>query len=293
MPDTGLRFGICTDQNIQYDTLAERWRMFEDLGFDSVWDCDHFNQPSNPTGPYFEGWTLLAALAAQTTRIRIGILVSSNTFRHPALLAQQAATVDHISKGRLELGLGAGWFVAEHERFGLEFPEPSERVDRFREAVEIVDSLLRNEQTTYSGRHYQLQNAYVRPGPIQTPRPPLIIGAHRSRMLRICAEYADGWNSFGSIDEIARRGETLDGHCADIGRDPAAIRRSFYGWASKMVEQGLPDPWASPDAFEDVIGRYREVGINEFIMDQPRPEQQSVLEHVASETIPRLRSDSE
>jgi F420-dependent oxidoreductase-like protein len=275
---------------MSFDTTVERWRLFEELGFDSIWDCDHFNQPSNPTGPYFEGWTLLAGLAAHTTRVRIGVLVTSNTFRHPALLAQQAVTVDHISNGRLEFGLGAGWFEGEHERFGVDFPEPGDRVDRFREAVEVVDSLLRNEETTFAGNHYQLKKAYVRPGPVQRPRPPLTLGAHRSRMLRICAEYADAWNSFGSIEQIAERNQILDQHCADIGRDPSEVRRSFYGWASNMVEQGLPDPWDSVAAFEDVIGRYREVGINEFIMDQPRPEQHAVLEAVAADVIPSLRS---
>lgn len=167
--------GICTDQNQPYDTLTERWRMFEELGFDSVWDTDHFNQPSQPTGPLFEGWTLLSALAVHTTSIRIGVLVSSNTFRHPALLAQQAMTVDHVSSGRLTLGIGCGWYEGEHQRMGIEFDTPPERVDRFREAVEIVDSLLRNETTTYNGEYYQLDQAYVRPGPVQRPRPPLML----------------------------------------------------------------------------------------------------------------------
>src|SRR5919198_1462489 len=131
-----LRFGICTDQNLPFEILVERWQYFERLGFDSVGDCAHWTQPSRPDGPYFEGWTLLAALAARTERIRVGVLVSSNTFRHPALLAQQALTVDHISRGRLELGFGAGWYVPEHERFGIDFPPPRELVDRFREAVQ-------------------------------------------------------------------------------------------------------------------------------------------------------------
>lgn len=284
-----LRFGICTDQNLPFDSLVERWQYFESLGFDSVWDCDHFNQPSRPAGPYFEGWTLLAALAARTKRIRIGVLVSSNTFRHPALLAQQAVTLDHISNGRLEVGLGAGWFVPEHERFGIPFPPPGERVGRFHEAVRIVDSLLRNETTTFEGRYYRLEGAYVRPAPLQKPRPPLMLGAHRRRMLRICAEYADSWNSFGSVGEMRERNELLDEHCATIGRDPQEIRRSFYAWAAQMEEQGLPDPWESVGAFEDVVGRYREVGVDEFVIDQPRPEQFTVLEQVAAEVVPRLR----
>ena len=120
----GMRFGLCTDQNLPFATLLERWQHFERLGYDSVWDCDHFNQPSRPTGPYYEGWTLLAALAARTSRIRIGVLVSCNTFRHPGLLAHEAMTVDHVSNGRLELGLGAGWFVPEHEQFGIPLRRP-------------------------------------------------------------------------------------------------------------------------------------------------------------------------
>jgi alkanesulfonate monooxygenase SsuD/methylene tetrahydromethanopterin reductase-like flavin-dependent oxidoreductase (luciferase family) len=289
---TLLRFGICTDQNLPFEMLVERWRYFEELGFDSIWDCDHLNQPSSPEGPYFEGWTLLAALAARTERIRVGVLVSSNTFRHPALLAQQAVTLDHVSNGRLELGLGAGWFVPEHERFGIAFPPPRERVDRFREAVEIVDSLLRNESTTFGGRYYRLVGASVRPAPLQHPRPPLTLGAHKTRMLRICAEYADSWNSFGTVDEMRERNLILDEHCAAIGRDPGEIRRSFYGWASKMEEQRLPDPWQSAAAFEDVVGRYAAVGIDEFVIDQPRPEQFSVLEKVVTDVLPRLRSPS-
>jgi F420-dependent oxidoreductase-like protein len=285
----GLRFGICTDQNQPYETLVQRWQLFEELGFDSAWDCDHFNQPSRPDGPYFEGWTLLAALAARTTRIRVGVLVSSNTFRHPALLAQQAVTLDHVSNGRLELGLGAGWFVPEHERFGLPFPPPGERVGRFREAVEIVDSLLRHEATTFEGRYYRLTEASIRPAPLQKPRPPLTLGAHRPRMLRICAEYADSWNSFGTVEEMRERNELLDQACAEVGREPREIRRSFYGWASQMEAQGLPDPWQSTAAFEDVVGRYLAVGIEEFVIDQPRPEQFGVLEQVVTDVLPALR----
>jgi alkanesulfonate monooxygenase SsuD/methylene tetrahydromethanopterin reductase-like flavin-dependent oxidoreductase (luciferase family) len=288
-----LRFGICTDQNLPFETLVERWQYFERLGFDSVWDCDHFNQPSRPDGPYFESWTLLAALAARTTRIRVGVLVSSNTFRHPALLAQQAVTLDHVSNGRLELGLGAGWFVPEHERFGLPFPPPGERVGRFREAVEIVDSLLRHEATTFEGRYYRVTEASLRPAPLQKPRPPLTLGAHRPRMLRICAEYADSWNSFGTVEEMRERNELLDQACAAVGREPREIRRSFYGWASQMKAQGLPDPWQSTAAFEDVVGRYLAVGIGEFVIDQPRPEQFGVLEQVVTDVLPALRRPME
>lgn len=290
MPTTPrpMRFGLCTDQNLPWPTLVERWQYFERLGFDSVWDCDHFNQPSRPSGPFYEGWTLLAALAARTERIRVGVLVSCNNFRHPALLAHQAMTVDHVSNGRLELGLGAGWFVPEHAQFGIDFPPPGELVGRFHEAVRIVDTLLRHGSATFTGRHYRLKDAHLRPRSLQTPRPPLTLGAHQTRMLRICAEFADRWNSFGTVAEMRERNQILDAHCAALGRDPRTISRSFYGWASKMAEQGLPDPWASVSAFEDVIGRYAEVGVHEFIIDQPAPEQFPILEKVAADVIPKL-----
>lgn len=284
------RFGICTDQNRPFSELSARWRQFEELGFDSVWDCDHLNQPSSPDGPYFEGWTLLAALAATTRTIRIGVLVSSNTFRHPALLAQQACTVDHISGGRLELGVGAGWYRPEHDRFGIAFPPATDRVEMFREAVHVLDSLLTQPSTTFAGTYYQLRDAAVRPAPVQRPRPPLTLGAHRSRMLRICAEYAQAWNSYGSPEEIGARNRVLDRHCLELGRSPGDVRRSLYVWSSMLTEQGMADPWSSTAAFEETVERYRAVGINEFIIDQPGPHQQAVLEKVASDVIPHLRA---
>lgn len=280
-----VRIGLCTDQNIAYATTVEHWQFFDRLGYDSAWVCDHYLQPSRPTGPYFEGWTLLAALAARTEKIRVGVLVSSNTFRHPALLAKEAVTVDHISNGRLEVGIGAGWYVPEHLAFGIDFPSPTELVGRFREAVEIVDSLFRNEITTYTGTYYQLANAPMRPRPVQQPRPPLTLGAHGPKMLRIVAEFADTWNSFGTLDQMRERGQILDEHCVSIGRDPSTLRHSLYGWASMM---GI-DPWSSVAAFEDMVEHYREVGVSEFLIDAPGPDQFDVVERVAAELLPRIR----
>jgi alkanesulfonate monooxygenase SsuD/methylene tetrahydromethanopterin reductase-like flavin-dependent oxidoreductase (luciferase family) len=279
-----LRFGICTDQNLTWERNLERWQRFEELGFDSAWNCDHWVQPSRPTGPYFEAWTLLAALAARTSRIRVGVLVSSNTFRHPAWLAKEAATVDHVSNGRLELGFGAGWYVPEHEMLGIPFPEPRELVDRFEEAVEVIDLLLRNETVDFAGRHYQLHDAAFRPGPVQRPRPPLTLGAHGPRMLGIVARKADSWNSFGTPDQIRERNAILDEHCTRIGRDPSAVLRSLYYWKARLDE----DCWASLDAFHDMVGRYREAGIEEFVIDLPSDDQEDVLEKVAAD-LPRLR----
>jgi alkanesulfonate monooxygenase SsuD/methylene tetrahydromethanopterin reductase-like flavin-dependent oxidoreductase (luciferase family) len=256
--------------------MKSRWKYYDQLGVESVWDCDHYMQPSRPNGPYFEGWTLLAALAVETVSLRIGVLVSSNTFRHPALLAKQAVTIDHISQGRLEVGLGAGWYEPEHIAFGIPFPEPAELVGGFDEAVQIVDAMLRDELTSFKGNYYHLTDAPSRPRPIQSPRPPLTLGAHGPRMLRIVAQHADRWNSHGTVEEIARRNAILDEHCAKIGRDPKSILRSLYGWASLMPV----DPWQSPDAFDEVTGQYMSVGIEEFILDAPREDQHGTLERI-------------
>ncbi|MBA2596752.1 MAG: LLM class flavin-dependent oxidoreductase [Chloroflexia bacterium] len=279
-------FGIVRNQNLPLGTLVRHWAVFEELGFDSIWHADHFQRPSVPDLPFLEGWTLLAALALQTRRVRIGILVSSNTFRHPPLLAKQAATVDHLSQGRLELGIGTGWFKAEHDRFGVAFPETGELVGRFKEAVILIDKLLTQDVTTWTGDYYSVHGATCRPAPIQKPRPPLTLGAHGPRMLRFAALYADRWNSYGTTTEIRERNDLLDEACAAIGRNPAGIIRSLYGWTIPMGA----DPWSSPDAFADIVGRYREVGIDEFLMEAPHEEQFPVMERIAADVLPALRT---
>jgi alkanesulfonate monooxygenase SsuD/methylene tetrahydromethanopterin reductase-like flavin-dependent oxidoreductase (luciferase family) len=283
-----LRFGIVRNQDLPWPTMVRHWQAFEELGFDSIWHADHFQRPSIPEEPFLEGWTLLAALALKTTRPRIGILVTSNTFRHPPLLAKQAVTVDHLSHGRLELGIGTGWFRPEHERFGVPFPEPPELVARFQEAVILIDKLLTNDVTTFAGTYYAVAEAPFRPAPLQRPRPPLTLGAHGPRMLRFAARYADRWNSYGTTAELQERNARLDEECAAIGRDPHSIIRSLYGWTIPM---GV-DPWESPDAFADVVGRYREAGMSEFLMEAPHERQFPVMERIASDLLPTFRHGS-
>src|SRR5688500_15160495 len=290
------RFGIVRNQNLPWQTLVRHWAVFERLGFDSIWHADHYQRPSIPDAPFLEGWTLLAALALRTETPRIGILVSSNTFRHPPLLAKQAVTVDHISGGRLELGIGTGWYKAEHERFGVPFPETPELVGRFEEAVMLIDALLTRDLTSWQGRYYQVQDAPFRPTPLQQPRPPITLGAHGPRMLRIAARYADRWNSYGTVEQIRERNARLDEACAEVGRDPRRIIRSFFGMAPRPMP-GPPgsrldvDPWASPAAFEEIFGRYRDVGIDEFLIDGPQDHQWNVVERVAADVLPRLRAE--
>ena len=278
-----FRFGICTDQNMTWEKSVERWQLFEQLGFESAWVCDHLVQPSRPQGPYFEAWSLLAGLAARTEKMRIGVLVSCNTFRHPSVLAKMAITVDHISNGRLELGLGAGWYEPEHAMFGIPFPETKELVARFHEAVQVVDLLMREDTSSFEGSYYQLKQAQSRPHSLQRPRPPLVLGAFGPRMLKIVATYADTWNAFGTPKEMRERNQMLDDYCRDIGRDPDTLDRSLYYWATTADR----DPWASKKAFYDLINPYVEAGVNQFILDQPRDDQGNMLEWVAGEVLQR------
>ena len=279
-----------TMQHPPWGALLERWLGYEALGFDSIWVCDHFVGQGGE--PLFEAWTLLAALAARTSRVRLGAVVTCMGFRHPALLAKEAITVDHVSGGRLELGLGAGWWGAEHATYGIPFPAPRERVARFGEAVEVVGRLLAaaDEPASYVGRHHRLRDAPARPGPLQRPRPPLVLAAQGPKMLEVVARQGDAWvGSFGLTPaEVAGRNALLDERCAALGRDPAALRRAFC-WAPWVQ---AVDPWDSPGAFLDFVGRYREAGVTEFILDEPRPAQRPTLERIAREVLPALRATS-
>ncbi|HVC77065.1 MAG TPA: LLM class flavin-dependent oxidoreductase [Candidatus Micrarchaeaceae archaeon] len=283
-----FRFGICTDQNMTWEKNVERWQLFERLGYESAWVCDHLVQPSRPNGPYFEAWSLLAGLAARTEKIRIGVLVTSNTFRFPQVVAKMAVTIDHISKGRLEVGLGAGWYEPEHTMFGIPFPETKELVGRFREAVQVVDLLTREDTSSFDGKYYQLKAAQSRPASVQKPRPPLVIGAFGPRMLKIVATYADTWNAFGTPSEMRERNQMLDDYCRELGRDPNTLDRSLYYWVPKSDA----DPWASKQAFYDVINPYIEAGVNQFILDQPRDDQLEMLEWAAAEVLPRYARET-
>ncbi len=291
-----LRFGIITVQNLPWRKEVERWKFIEALGFDSVWVADHFVDPYQPNSPWFEGWTLLAALASQTSHIRIGTLVTSIPLRNPAMLARQALTVDHISNGRLELGLGTGvsWDPV-YSMIGIEKWPPQERVARFREVIEIVDQCLRNRVTTYKGQYYQLEDAVIIPPPIQQPRPPITIGATGPLMLELAARYADTWNSVPGewrtspdkmLEYTRRRNKLLDDYCEEIGRDPQTLRRSLLVFGSEAETV-----FSSLDSFKEVVKRYRNVGITEFIFYYPeRDEQIPIFEQIAKGIIPKLRA---
>ena len=195
-----------------------------------------------------------------------------------------AVTVDHISNGRLEIGLGAGWYEPEHTMFGIEFPETKELVARFHEAVQVVDLMTREDTSSFDGTYYKLKDARSRPASIQKPRPPLLLGAFGPRMLKIVARFGDTWNAFGTPTEMRERNQMLDDYCREIGRDPDTLDRSLYYWVPKADE----DPWASSDAFYNVIEPYIEAGVNQFVFDQPRDDQLEMLEWAAKEALPKF-----
>jgi F420-dependent oxidoreductase-like protein len=229
-----MRFAFKTSpQETTWDAMLEVWRAADDIElFESGWTFDHFYPiiGADPAGPCLEGWTTLTALAQATRRLRMGTLVTGIHYRHPAVLANMAATLDIISGGRLELGIGAGWNEQESGAYGIELGRPRERSDRFEEACAVVTSLLSEPVTNFSGRYYQLTDAYCNPKPVQQPHPPVCIGGSgEQRTLRTAARFAQHWNFVGGTPEqFAHKREVLFGHCADLGRDPAEILLSSH-----------------------------------------------------------------
>ncbi len=223
-----LRFGIHAGQQYtDFPSYLELWRTAEALGLDWASVFDHFMPiQADPTGPCFEGMTLLAAMAAHTVRLRCGIIVTGVTYRSPAVLANMAATIDHVSGGRLELGIGGAWYELEHRQYGIPFPGIGERLAMMGEEAAILKSLWSEPRTTFSGRYYQLQDAMCEPKPLQKPRIPLWIGGSGERVtLHHVAAQADGWNTFLSpLDEFDHKLRVLDAHCDDVGRDRPEIR---------------------------------------------------------------------
>jgi F420-dependent oxidoreductase-like protein len=224
-----MRFGLdIAQQRVPWPEVVTRACFAEELGFDGVWGFDHF-QPMYGDGPgeCFEGNTTLAALTGVTERVRLGLLVTGMTYRHPAVFAAEAVTIDHASAGRLELSYGAAWFEAEHRRLGIPFPELRDRVDAFEEAVQIVRGLLTTDDFTFDGRHHSVHDATLRPRPVQQPHPPIWIGASgERRMMPIAARYADVWHCFGGARELTEKSARLTVMAEAAGRDPAEITRA-------------------------------------------------------------------
>lgn len=252
-----MRYALKTaPQMTTWAAMLDVWRAADDIDlFESMWNFDHFEpilgKPRN--GPCLEGWTTLAAMAQATNRIRIGCMVTGVPYRHPAVLANMAATVDVISNGRLELGLGAGWNQDEADAYGIELPALGERFDRFDEACEIIIGLLTEPQFSFAGDHYRVTDAYCEPKGVQTPHPPITIGGDGpKRTLRAVARYAQRWNTpFTSPEILAQKIEILHGHCADIGRDPSGIT---------ITAQAIHDPAKGPAATAEACAALGDAG---------------------------------
>lgn len=224
-----IRFGIQTpQQHTTWPEILSLWQEIDTLGYDTAWVFDHFLPIfSDPTGPCLEAWTALSALAMATRKVRLGVMVTGNTYRHPAVLAKMATTVDIISGGRLILGIGAGWFEQEHQEYGIPFHTTGGRLRRLEEAIEIIKRLSTEDRANFSGRYHELRNASFKPKPLQQPHPPIMIGASGENMaLGIVARHAQMWNSFGTPDVFRHKIERLNDHCERAGSDPAAIEKS-------------------------------------------------------------------
>ncbi|HUQ63020.1 MAG TPA: TIGR03560 family F420-dependent LLM class oxidoreductase [Acidimicrobiales bacterium] len=246
-----MKLGLDVSQHqLTWPQLLERVRFAEDAGFDGVWLFDHFKALyGDPTGPCMEAWTLMAALAAATERIRFGALVTGVTYRHPSILAAEAVTVDHVSSGRLEIGIGAAWFDGEHRELGIDFPAAPERAHRLEEAIQVMKALMTTDGANFDGRYYQLDDATYRPRPVQQPHPPIWVGAGGERLtIPIAARHADVWHGFGSVDTLIRKSAIVDEHAALAGRDPSEIARSTNLSLSEPINEVRDTALAVQDA---------------------------------------------
>ena len=227
-----IRFGIQTPQEgTTFAALAAHWQEAERLGYDTVWLDDHFHGVVTPPGAdQLEPWVTMAALARETSSIRFGTLVFCNSYRQPSLTAKMAASLDVISNGRLEVGLGAGWYQREYEAYGYEFPPMRTRLAQLEEGLEICRRMWTEEQPRFDGRHYRIDAPWNHPAPVQKPHPPILIGGGGEKvLLRLVARYARVWNMGGSPADFKHKIEVLDRHCAALGRDPREIERSWFG----------------------------------------------------------------
>jgi F420-dependent oxidoreductase-like protein len=274
-----MRLGLDVAQHqLDWPELLRRVRFAEEAGFDGAWVFDHFKPLyGDRNGPCMEGWTLLAALAASTERIRLGTLVTGATYRHPSILAAQAATVDQVSGGRLELAVGAAWFEGEHRELGIRFPPVRERAERLEEAVQVIRRLMTEDGATFEGRHYRLEGATYHPRPAQQPHPPIWIGAGGERLtIPIAARQADVWHSSGSTEALLRKTEVLERAAEAAGRDPASIARAS--------DLSLSEPW------EHVVERAEslaQAGFSYLVVSWPS-EGWGRLEEFVGDVLPRL-----
>lgn len=275
-----VRFSVWPKMSQPWPDVLEVARHAESTGWDGVYVADHFMGDGGlfgaTTSAHLESTAALAALASATTRVRLGTLVLGNTYRHPAVVANWAASLDRISGGRLVLGLGAGWQANEHEQYGIELPAPRERLARLSEACTVIRGLLTEPTVTFDGRYYELTDAVCEPKPVQA-RLPLLVGGKGDRMLGLVARHADEWNMWSVPETIRARGTVLERHCERIGRDPATIARSTQALvqvtdspseaAALVARAGRRPAVAGPaERFGEVVAQWRDAGVDEVVV---------------------------
>jgi F420-dependent oxidoreductase-like protein len=308
-----MRFGIQTGpQNVTWPELVDIWQVADGLKFETAWTFDHFFPiMSDPKGPQLEGWTALTALAMQTRHVRVGTLVTGITYRYPSVLAKIGASLDVITGGRLEMGVGAAWFGLEHRALGIPFPPTAERIMRLGEACEVILRMWTEDAASFDGQYYQIKDAYCNPKPVQKPHPPILIGGAGEQLtLKMVARYADEWNSFGPPELFKHKIEVLEQHCRAVGRDPQAIEKSvslppvltrdkakldamladMAGRRGMQVEDAKRAMlWGSPDQAIEKLKQYRELGVTHIILSLRAPYDASQLEMFAKDVIPALQ----
>ncbi len=273
-----MRFSFWPNPAQPFEDVLALAQHVEQTGWDGVWYADHF-MPNAPdtSQPWPEAWTTLSALGALVPRVTLGTLVSGNTYRHPAVLAKMAATLDHITGGRVILGLGSGWQENEHEQYGIPFHTVNERLERLDEACQVIRSLFSEQHSNVDGRFYQLKNASLEPKPVQKPLPLLIGGGGEKVTLKITAKHADAWNVWGDVDILKHKMSVLDQHCRDAGRNPGDIHRTavallFMSDDADFLEQirntdaPMPRIIGTPAEVRDIVSAYEEAGVGELIV---------------------------
>src|SRR3990172_11409057 len=305
-----VRFGIHSGpQGTTFADYLDLWRTAEALGYDWASVFDHFMPIGGAPveGPCFEGLTLLSAMAAHTSRIRCGILVVGNTYRNPALLAKITATIDHVSNGRLELGIGAGWYELEHNQYGVPFYTVGRRIRMLGEAAKIIRSLLSEPRTNFEGRYYKITDALCEPKPVQRPLPLWVGGTGEKLTLRVAAESADGWNTFLIPQpDYQRKLDALAAHCRDVGRDPNDIRKSLVvpalvGETEAEVREraGVAGVEAfrqrgvvgTPEQIVEQLLPYVKMGVADFIIGARAPADRRSLELIAQKVAPVVKAE--
>jgi F420-dependent oxidoreductase-like protein len=288
MAEQKLSFGIKTvPQHTTYEDMLRVWLEADSIpSIEHAWLFDHFMPLGNDyTGPCLEGWTLLAAYAAVTKRIRLGLMVTGNTYRNPAVLANMAATVDIISGGRLDFGIGAGWNEREHSSYGIPLYAAGERIRRLGEACEIIKRMWTETAPTFEGKYYQIKEAYCEPKPVQKPYPPFVIGGAGEKLtLRVVAQYASIWNFVGGdVEMFKQRSAVLDNHCAAIGRDPQTIQRSI---------QAIVDP-ANMEEARNRLRDYVQAGATHLILSLRAPYPEGIVHRLNEEIVQPLTAEFE